>query len=164
MTIERIAKIITDAEYRTRFYDDLVIGEAFESPWASVSETEVLEFAAQFDRQYFHADADAAKNSPFEGLIASGAHTFAVWNRVNLDMNGDIAWIAGVGFEHFRFPTALRPAVDFQARSELIRLRDSQSDPSRGIVTHLYSLWTRDDDCLFTAECIALAHRQNQEH
>lgn len=159
MTSTRATKTITDAEYRTRFYDDLVVGEAFESPWTSVTEAEVLQFADQFDRQYFHADADAAKDSPFQGLIASGAHTFAVWNRVNLDMNGDIAWIAGVGFEHFKFPTALRPAVDFHARSELLRARQSKSDPTRGIVTHQYSLWTRDDQCLFTAECIALVHR-----
>ena len=163
MTATRVLKRTTDAEYRTRFFDDLVLGEAFESTWTSVTEAEVLQFAAQFDRQYFHADADAAKDSPFHGLIASGAHTFAVWNRVNLEMNGDIAWIAGVGFEHFRFPTPLRPAVEFQARSELIRLRASQSDPARGIVTHLYSLWTDDDDCLFTAECIALVHRKNQQ-
>lgn len=160
MTPTRATKTITDAEYRTRFYDDLVIGEAFESPWTRVTEAEVLQFADQFDRQYFHVDADAAKDSPFQGLIASGAHTFAVWNRVNLDMNGDIAWIAGVGFEHFKFPTALRPSVDFQARSELLRVRESQSDPSRGIVTHQYSLWTRDDQCLFIAECIALVHRR----
>ncbi|MFT5267853.1 MAG: acyl dehydratase [Acidimicrobiales bacterium] len=163
MTVARAAKHITDAEYRTRFYGDLILGETFESAWTSVTQDEILRFAADFDRQYFHADAEAAMESPFQGLIASGAHTFAVWNRVNLDMNGDIAWIAGVGFEHFRFPTALRPAVQFQARSELIHARESKSDPTRGIVTHLYSLWTRDGDCLFTAECIALVHRRNHQ-
>lgn len=156
-------KRISDDDYRSRFYEDLVVGEAFESEWATVSEAEILKFAAEFDRQYFHADADAAKGSPFEGLIASGAHTFAIWNRVNLDVNGDIAWIAGVGFERFRFPTALRPDVDFQVRSELLSARPSKSDPGRGIVTHRYSMWTRANDCLFTAECIALVHRRPVE-
>jgi len=153
-----VLKHISDDDYRTRFFEDLQIGEAFVSAWTQVTEGEVLRFADEFDRQYFHADSEAAKDSPFEGLIASGAHTFAVWNRVNLDVNGDIAWIAGVGFEHFRFPNALRPGVEFHSRSELIAARLSKSDPSRGVVTHAYSLWTRDDTCLFSAECIALVH------
>lgn len=156
-----MVKHISDDQYRTRYYEDLQVGESFVSRWTSVTEEEVLRFAAEYDRQYFHADSEAALDSPFGGLIASGAHTFAVWNRVNLDVNGDIAWIAGVGFEHFKFPTALRPDVEFQARSELLTARESNSDPRRGIVTHLYSLWTKSDDCLFSAECIALVHRRS---
>lgn len=153
-------KRISDDEYRTRFFDDLVVGERFESQWTSITTAEILAFSDQFDRQYFHADTEAAKESRFGGLIASGAHTFALWNRINLDVNGDIAWIAGVGFEHFRFPTALRADVEFQARSELLSTRVSGSDPTRGVSAHLYELWTRDGQCLFTAECIALVERR----
>ena len=83
-----------------------------------------------------------------------------VLDRINLDMNGDIAWIAGVAFEHFRFPTAMRPDVEFRARSELLRARVSASDPTRGVVTHLHQLWTRADECLFTAENVALVERE----
>ena len=57
------------------------------------------------------ADAEAAKDSPFGGLIASGAHTFAVWNRINLDVNGDIAWIAGVGLPPAAFSSAVVAAI-----------------------------------------------------
>ena len=152
-------KNITDDQYRTRFFDDLVVGERFVSDWHRLSTDEILAFSEKFDRQFFHSDVEAAKGSRFGGLIASGTHTFAVWNKVNLDMNGDIAWIAGVAFEHFRFPTAMRPEVDFQARSELLSARVSGSDPTRGVVTHLYELWTRDEQCLFTAENIALVER-----
>jgi acyl dehydratase len=153
-------KHIADDEYRSRLFDDLVVGEAFKSEWTSVTVDEILRFSGEFDRQYFHADVDAAKDSRFAGLIASGAHTFAVWNKVNLDVNGDIAWIAGVGFEHFRFPKPLRAGVEFQASSELLSARPSTSDPTRGVVTHLYELRTREEQCLFTAECIALVERR----
>lgn len=153
-------KRIDDDRYRSRYFDDLEVGERFVSHWVHVSAEEILEFSARYDRQFFHADAEAAKGSRFGGLIASGAHTFAVWNRVNLDMNGDIAWIAGIAFEHFRFPTALRPDVEFQARSELLAARPSSSDPTRGVVTHLHQLWTRDEQCLFSAENVALVERR----
>ena len=153
-------KCIADAEYRTRFYDDLVVGEAFESDWTSLSTEEMVRFSDEFDRQYFHTDPEAATDSPFGELIASGAHTFAVWNRINLDVNGDIAWIAGVGFEDFRFPNALRPDVEFKATSELVSMRPSASDPGRGIVQHRYELVTRDGVVVFSALCAALVERR----
>lgn len=157
-------KKIADANYRSRFFDDLVVGERFCSDWTSVTVEEVLRFADEFDRQFFHLDVEAATESRFGELIASGAHTFAVWNRVNLEVNGDIAWIAGVGFEEFRFPSPLRPGVDFQARSELLSARISNSDPTRGVATHLYELWTREELCLFTARCVSLVEREASIH
>ncbi len=153
-------KRISDAEYRTRFFDDLVVGERFESYWSRIDADEIVRFASEFDPQIQHLDEEGAKASRFGGLIASGAHTFALWARLNIEVNGDVAWIAGVGFEHFRLPNPLRAGVDFQARSELLAARVSGSDPTRGVTTHLHSLWTRDGLCLFTAESIALVERR----
>lgn len=155
-----VEKYVDDDGYRTRYFDDLVVGEAFESGWHSVTQDEILRFADEFDRQYFHNDPEAAAASPFGGLIASGAQTFAVWNRVNLDVNGDIAWIAGVGFDEFRFPNPMRAEVDFKATSVLESARPSASDPGRGVVAHRYQLVTRSDDVIFTARCTALVHRR----
>ncbi|MGI9624799.1 MAG: MaoC/PaaZ C-terminal domain-containing protein [Acidimicrobiales bacterium] len=152
-------KQITQDEYRSRLFDDLVVGERFQSRWMLVSAEEILEFSEKYDRQFFHLDEEAAESSRFGGLVASGAQTFAVWNVLNLEANGDIAWIAGVGFEKFRFPNPLRPGVEFQSRSELVTARVSKSDESRGVVTHLCELWTREDQCLFTAEVTALVER-----
>ena len=141
--------------YRSRFFDDLEVGERRESDWVSVTEQEMIRFSEEFDRQYFHLDPEAAKASPHGGLIASGAHTFAVWNRINLEMNGDIAWIAGLGFDEFRFPHPLRPDTPFKATSELIELRQS-SKPARGLAIHHYQLVTRSGDVVFTCRCPAL--------
>jgi acyl dehydratase len=48
-----------------------------------------------FDPQPFHVDEEAAKDSLFGGLVASGAHTFAATVRLLLDTfsveNGMIA-------------------------------------------------------------------------
>jgi acyl dehydratase len=49
------------------------------------SAAEIVEFAAQFDPQRFHTDADAAKNSVFGALCASGWHTAAVWMKLNVE-------------------------------------------------------------------------------
>lgn len=153
-------KRIEQSEYRTRYFEDLQIGETFESHPTSLSLAEMRRFSDEYDQQYFHTSPEQAKDSPFGGLIASGAHTFAVWNRVNLEINGDIAWIAGVGFDEFRFPNPLRPEVEFRAFSELLSARKSSSDPTRGVVVHHHQLIAADGTVVFTCKNPALVHRR----
>ncbi|RWP20625.1 MAG: MaoC family dehydratase [Mesorhizobium sp.] len=42
-------------------------------------------FARKYDPQIFHLDEEAAKNSVFGGLCASGWHTAATWMKLNLE-------------------------------------------------------------------------------
>lgn len=41
----------------------------------------IIRYATKFDPQPFHLDADAARNSVFEGLCASGWQTSASWMK-----------------------------------------------------------------------------------
>lgn len=52
---------------------------------------EIVGFARQFDPQRFHIDPEAAKDSVFGGLCASGWHTASVWMKLNV-----AAWAAEV--------------------------------------------------------------------
>jgi acyl dehydratase len=45
---------------------------------------EIIDFATKYDPQPFHLDAEAAKNSLFGGLCASGWHTTAVFMKLNV--------------------------------------------------------------------------------
>lgn len=45
------------------------------------SAQDIIRFAAKFDPQPFHLDAEAAKNSVLGGLCASGWHTSAGWMK-----------------------------------------------------------------------------------
>lgn len=45
---------------------------------------EIKAFATKYDPQPFHVDEQAAKNSVFGGLCASGWHTAATWMKYNL--------------------------------------------------------------------------------
>ncbi len=150
--------IPTDRPLPTRFFEDLKIGENFHSRWYSASQRELIEFSLKYDRQYFHTDPEKAKKSPFGEIIASGAYTFAIWNMLNLEINGDIAWIAGMGFENFIFPNPLRPSVSFKAESILLEKRISKSNPQRGVVTHQYSLTTELALTIFSCICPSLVH------
>ena len=147
----------------TRFFHDLTVGEEFVSRWYVADDDELIKFAQEYDQQYFHTDSVLAKASPFEGLIASGTYTFAIWNKLNLEVNGNIAWIAGMGFEDFRFPNPLRPGVKFRAESRLIDKRISHKDPSRGIVRHEYEVVAESSAILFACVCPSLVHVKDGE-
>ncbi|HUZ80975.1 MAG TPA: MaoC/PaaZ C-terminal domain-containing protein, partial [Gaiellaceae bacterium] len=62
-----------------RHWEDFQVGQVVEVGPVTVIEEEIVEFATRFDPQPFHIDAEAAKQSPFEGLIASGWHTTALF-------------------------------------------------------------------------------------
>ncbi len=50
-----------------------------------VFEAEAIKrFAGKFDPQPFHLDEEAAKNSLFGGLCASGWHSLSVWMNLNI--------------------------------------------------------------------------------
>ena len=48
------------------------------------TEESIIAFARQFDPQRFHLDAEAAKDSVFGGLCASGWQTAATWMKLNI--------------------------------------------------------------------------------
>lgn len=56
-------------------------------------------FARKYDPQIFHVDEEAAKNSIFGGLCASGWHTAATWMKLNLQagMEAEVARWPGPG-------------------------------------------------------------------
>lgn len=56
-------------------------------------------FARKYDPQIFHIDEEAARNSIFGGLCASGWHTAATWMKLNLQagMEAEVARWPGPG-------------------------------------------------------------------
>lgn len=44
----------------------------------------IIEFARKFDPQRFHVDPEAARDSVFGALCASGWHTASVWMKLNV--------------------------------------------------------------------------------
>ena len=64
------------------YLDDLHIRQCFTSGTHVVDEEQIKAFARQFDPQPFHLDNEAAKDTLFSGLAASGWHTAAITMRL----------------------------------------------------------------------------------
>jgi acyl dehydratase len=118
-----------------RYWEDFEVGEVTELGPVEVTETEILEFARRYDPQPFHVDSEAAKASPFGGLIASGWHTTAVF--MGMFVRGillDSASLGSPGVEEIRWTAPVRPGDRLSARVTIVDSQPSATNPTRGTV------------------------------
>jgi acyl dehydratase len=66
-------------------WQDINPGDSFITDAITISRRDILDFAAEFDPQPYHLDPDAADDSIFGGLCASGWHVTAVMMRLLTD-------------------------------------------------------------------------------
>jgi len=118
-----------------RYLEDFSAGQKFESGRLRVDRERVKSFAAEFDPQPFHLDEEAAKQSLFGGLAASGWHTAAMTMRLLVESELKPAGgILGAGFDEFRWPEPVRPGDELHLEIEVLETRASKSRPDQGVI------------------------------
>jgi acyl dehydratase len=118
-----------------RYFEDFEPGEVMELGSHAVTEQEIVEFARRWDPQPFHVDPEAAKESVFGGLIASGWHTGAMWMRLYVDSLLDAASSMGSpGVEELRWLAPVRPGDVLAGRLTVLETTPSERRPDRGTV------------------------------
>ncbi len=118
-----------------RYYEDIEVGETHEFGEYHVTEEEIIEFAEQYDPQPFHTDPEAATESAFGELVASGWHTSAMCMRMLVDgPMTDRASMGARGVDELRWRKPVRPGDTLHLRTEVLDKRVSESDPNRGYI------------------------------
>ncbi len=121
----------TDAEW----FEGYQPGDEFLGDPVPFREAEIISFARMYDPQSFHIDPAAAKASPFNGLIASGTHSFAaVWGGMMRAgfLNGRAVGAPGMDI---KFLKPVRPGDTLIMLSRVTATKISQSRPDRGFVS-----------------------------
>lgn len=119
----------------TLHLEDFAEGRAFGLGSREVTAEEIAAFARDWDPQPFHLDEEAARASPFGGLVASGWHTCAVFMRLLVDgLFRRTAGMGSPGVDSIRWPAPVRPGDRITARAVVRSVRPSRSRPDRGIV------------------------------
>lgn len=100
--------------------EDLVIGERIETASLELTAEAICAFAAQYDPQFMHTDADAARNGFFGELVASGWHTAVLTMRLMVQARplGDEPMI-GVQVDAMRFRRPVGPGAVLRAVGEV---------------------------------------------
>ena len=143
-----------------RKVEALALGEERRSGERQVSEAEMVSFARQYDPQWFHADPAAARESSFGEVVASGVFVLAIWRQLDHEMNSDIDFVCGIGFDDFRLETALRAGDTVRAESAILELIPSKSRDDRGTAITQYRLLNQRDEIVLRFKSINLVHRR----
>jgi acyl dehydratase len=118
-----------------RYLEDFAVGQTFGSGRLRVDKDQIKAFAAEFDPQPFHLDEEAARDTIFRGLAASGWHTAALTMRLLVESEIEPAGgIVGAGFDEFRWPRPVRPGDELHIESEVLEVRPSRSRSNQGLI------------------------------
>jgi acyl dehydratase len=143
------------------YFEDFTPGRRFETPGLTVTEAAIIDFAERFDRQPFHLDVEAAKATPFCGLIASGIHTIAVTFGLFLQTGATAACSLGSpGLDEVRWLRPVRPGDTLRVAAEVVAARPSASKADRGTITMAYTTRNQRDETVMTMRGHQLLRRR----
>ena len=125
---------MTQTNSHVLYLDDLKVGQRFVSATHAIDADQIKAFAREFDPQPFHLDEDAAKDTFFGGLAASGWHVAAITMKLLVGGAPIAGGVVGGGGE-IAWPKPTRPGDVLQVTSEVIEIAPSRSRPNRGTAT-----------------------------
>jgi acyl dehydratase len=145
----------------TCFLDNLTPGQRFTSPGLTLTEAEIIDFAWRYDPQPFHLDANAAANSPYGGLIASGFQSLAICFRLFIQ-SGVLAEssMGSPGIDELRWLAPVRPGDTLHSEIEVLEVKPSNSKPDRGIARLKYQAVNQRGEAVLSFIVIHLLRRK----
>ncbi len=144
-----------------RYWEDFEAGMVFEYGDKTVSREEIVSFARAFDPQPFHTDEEAARRTPYGGLIASGWHTVALFMRLfadNLLLDSSSAGAPGV--KRLRWLIPLRPGDTLRVRTTIVEKYPSKSRPDIGFLDNCHEVINQQDAVIMRIEGVGMWRRR----
>lgn len=117
------------------WFEDLLVGEIDRFGSYAVTREEVIDFARKYDPQAFHLDDDAAAQTHFGRVAASGWHTCAMTMAMIVE-HQDACGHKGLGspgIDELRFVRPVYPGDVLSCTREILDKRVSASKPEMGI-------------------------------
>jgi acyl dehydratase len=144
-----------------RYFDDFAVGDRFTTRGVTLTESMIIDFALAYDPQPFHIDVEAAKQSNYGGLIASGFHTLALGFRMVLETGiFRAASMGSPGFDELRWLKPVRPGDTLHTELEVMDKKPSSSKPDRGMMRAAYRIKNQKDEDVLTFLSMHLLKRK----
>jgi acyl dehydratase len=133
-----------------RHFEDYPVGAVFDIGTFTLSEDDIVAFAARYDPQAMHTDRDWAEHGPFGEVIASGWHTVAALMRLIVENYLPEKGLASPGIDELRWLLPVRPGETLRAQVTVTEARRSRSRPDRGLITSFVEVLTLTGDPVLT--------------
>jgi acyl dehydratase len=145
-----------------RYFEDFTPGEVIELGSRTITRDEIIAFAREFDPQTFHLDEEAARQSIYKGLLASGWHTTALMMRIlNDGLVKDTVSMGSPGVDELRWLRPVRPGDTLAARLTVLECIPSRSKPDRSVVRSLIELRNQHGEMVVTSKGLSLFGRRS---
>lgn len=145
------------------YYEDLAVGDTYDLGETTVTEAEIVEFAEQYDPQPFHIDPEAAEETMFGGLIASGWHTASLCMRLLVDNFLTTHASSGArGVDELRWKRPVRPGDTLSAELEILEKTPSRN-PNVGNVRNRLTATNQDGEEVISFVGLGMFDRRDPE-
>lgn len=144
-----------------RYFEDYIEGDVHDCGSIAIETNEMLAFARRYDPQSFHADPEAARVSPFGGLIASGWLTAGLMMRLFVEHYlTHVASLASPGLDELRWFKPVRPGDRLSVRVTVLKAAPSRSKPDRGAVTSLIEVFNQAAELVMSLKPVNIIARR----
>lgn len=130
------------------YFEDIEVGSRQSFGRYEVTREEVLEFAGKYDPQPFHLDEEAAAQTHFGRISASGWHTCAMTMAMMVEnMTGKKqAGLGSPGVDQLRWKKPVYPGDTLRCESEILEKRRSKSRREMGIFKSRTTTFNQHDE------------------
>ena len=142
------------------YFEEFNVGDKFSSDGVTFTESEIVRFALQYDPQPFHIDVEAANNSQFKGLIASGFQTLALVFRMYIQEGMLKQGMGSPGMDELRWLLPVRPGDTLHMETEILSTKASSSKTDRGYVEKLCTVVNQKSEKVMTVRVIQIIRRR----
>ncbi len=130
-----------------KFFDDFVVGEEFVTPGRTLTETDVVMFAAMSgDYNELHTSETFGKSTQFGRRIGHGLLGLAVSHglffRLGLVEGTAIAFL---GIDSWKFEAPFFPGDTIRVKVRVAEKTPSRSKPDRGVVKFFFQVIKEDE-------------------
>ena len=144
------------------YFEDFTEGQVIElGTIPPLTEDDIIAFARQWDPQPFHIDPEAAKQSIYGGLIASGWQTALLTMRLMVDnLTNHMDGQGSPGVENIRFRKPVRAGDRLSARYTVLVAEPSAKRPTLGKLLGRTELVDEDGDVVYQMDGWGLVGRR----
>jgi acyl dehydratase len=144
------------------YWEDLPVGHVMELGSISPTLHDTMAFARQFDPQPFHLDEEAARQSLFGRISASGWHTCALCMRVTVDnFLRHSSSLGSPGLEKLQWLKPVHPGDVLSVRHTITESRPMASKPTVGIVRGLWEVFNQQGEKVLHMEGYGMFRRRH---
>ncbi len=145
-----------------KYWEDIEVGAHSSFGRYEVTREEVIEFASRYDPQPFHLSDEAAAQTYFGRLSASGWHTGAMLMRMIVEnmANTDQASLGSPGLDELRWLKPVHPGDVLRVESEVIDKTASRSRPDMGSFRVSTTVFNQNDEPVMSLKSIGLIRRR----